>query len=1071
VTTSIIDQVVLQSLDQIEGMTDEQAAEFFAAQARELLPTGTRKQKREKLLLLQQIDRELNSPEKLEAQGWEKWLKTVGPHTFTGSFSPFHAHLWLWYWEVTKKRKAKEPLTNDELVFLAFWARSFGKCLDAETPVQLSDGSCLAIKDIPIGSSILSLNETSGQLEQDKIVRKWHSGLKPCIEVRTRTSDSLTLTREHKVLTFDGWKLAGELKAGDRIASPRKLTCTPTQVDKTDEEVKLLAYMLAEGCCVEHPNGKGSIGTKASFTNADSVIAADFKQCAESLGFRYRVGTGYNHYLAKGVLPWLRVNGLAGKKSIHKRCPEWVFRLPERQKWLFLAAMIDTDGYIARAEGLGITLASEGLIDDLRQLFLHVGVVTVRYVKPNKFAGAWVLRVDRECMSMCAALMPLILKKQRLLDWISANPNHRSYIDTYPTHVWLDLPFRLNRKMRRAGVGNPSGGYGATREKIRRAIQVEPLPRWTWLENAQVFWNEVLTVSDVGLRETYDVEVERNHNLLTHNLVTHNSSNLEWAAIAEGALVGEGYVLYVSGTQALAEAHVSSIRDRIESEAIARYYPKLAEPLLGKHGNQWGWRQDFLRTKSGWSVRPIGLDVGIRGGKVGDMRPTMILFDDVDDHKDSPHVVEQKEQTIARAILPTGTRNTIVLFGQNLIHRNSVANRVKNRTSGLLNRRIATDVIPAFNDLQVEFKQTEHGPRHMIVGGKPTWPDMDLEAVQKFLDDSGLEAFMAEYQHDFSAFEQGRVIPEYDEHHVIRWSDFKSIFDVDFIPEHWRIELGHDVGFTTGHISAWTWIATSAMNSKLPSKRFRYRGKTFVGASVDDMASQVVAGMYRKGHRSLNDKGEIAQLGKQKMSHEAKSERLTYNTKYGFNFYACDSKKTAGIAQWRHYLRYDHAIPYPFPERAQDELLPDKTWKIGCPAWFDVVADDQLEIPQDDRGLKTHRRQTTDWKWRPTPLTDSGMVKDEPVKADEDANDSTRMITADWGPTVTPLTYEEEVAAAIPVKYRYETMIASGPITAEREMSLNFQRAIAQQKTQKSQIVSFDEFDNAIGQEEFIDAY
>jgi hypothetical protein len=532
------------------------------------------------------------------------------------------------------------------------------------------------------------------------------------------------------------------------------------------------------------------------------------------------------------------------------------------------------------------------------------------------------------------------------------------------------------------------------------------------------------------------------------------SSNLEWAAIAEGALVGEGYVLYVSGTQALAEGHVGSIRDRIESESVARYYPKLAEPLLGKHGNQWGWRQDFLRTKGGWAVRPVGLDVGIRGGKVGDMRPTLIIFDDVDDHKDSPHVVIQKEQTIARAILPTGTRSTVVLFGQNLIHRNSVANRIKLRVSGLLNRRIATDVIPAFKDLQVEFQQTVHGPRHIIVGGTPTWPDMDLEAVQKFLDDSGLEAFQAEYQHDFSAFEQGRVIPEYDENHVITWSQFKRLFKVDFIPEHWRIELGHDVGFTTGHLSAWTWIATSALNSTLPGKRFRYRGLTFVTASVDDMAQQVRASMYQPGQRSHGDKGEMTQLGRQWMSHEAKSERMTYNTKYGFTFCACDSKKTAGISQWRHYLRYDHSVSHPFHP---DEQLSDRSWRIGCPGWFDVVDDGQVVIATDDAGLKTHRRQTLEWQWRPTPLTDAGLAKEEPVKADEDTNDATRMITATWGPTATPLTYEEEVTAVIPERYRIETALAQGPITPEREMSINYQQALAKQRVQTVQPVTFDE--------------
>ena len=116
------------------------------------------------------------------------------------------------------------------------------------------------------------------------------------------------------------------------------------------------------------------------------------------------------------------------------------------------------------------------------------------------------------------------------------------------------------------------------------------------------------------------------------------SANVEWAAIAEGALIGNGYVLYVSGTQNLADGHVQSIRERLESDEITSYYPHLGQPKVGKHGNQYGWRQDFLITSGGWAIRPIGLDVRVRGGRVGDLRPTLIIFDDVDDHSDSPFV-------------------------------------------------------------------------------------------------------------------------------------------------------------------------------------------------------------------------------------------------------------------------------------------------------------------------------------------------------------------------------------------------------------------------------------------------
>lgn len=489
------------------------------------------------------------------------------------------------------------------------------------------------------------------------------------------------------------------------------------------------------------------------------------------------------------------------------------------------------------------------------------------------------------------------------------------------------------------------------------------------------------------------------------------SSNVEWAAIMEGALIGTGYVLYVSGTQVLAEGHVQAIRERLESEEVSRYYPHLGAPKVGKHGNQYGWRQNFLITSGGWAIRPIGLDVGVRGGRVGDIRPSLIVGDDIDDHTDSPHVVQKKLDTLARSIIPAGTRETIFLGAQNLIHRHSVFNQIVQNKTSVLSRRIISGPHPAFKDLELEFRQTPKGPRYFIVGGTPTWDDMDLAACQKFLDDSGRESFLAEYQHDFSAIEQGRVVPEYDDDlHVISWSEFERVYKARYIPQNWQREVGHDVGFTEGHISAFSFVATSSANSDAAGKRFLYRGMTFVKPLVDDMAAEVerVMGPDEATKRTFDEKPLIQRW---RMSHEAKSERDTYNVKFDMPFYQCKSGKQDGISQLRHFLRPDKTQPHPFK---RDELQADGTYRLGCPGFFFIVDDDQVKEPRDDAGLILHRRQLRDWRWKVTPLTEAGMKKDEPVKYDEDTVDSLRMITAEWGPDITPHTADEHREASLP---------------------------------------------------------
>lgn len=489
------------------------------------------------------------------------------------------------------------------------------------------------------------------------------------------------------------------------------------------------------------------------------------------------------------------------------------------------------------------------------------------------------------------------------------------------------------------------------------------------------------------------------------------SSNVEWAAITEGAWIGKGYVLYVSGTQRQAKDHVLSIRERIETENVAATFPHLGQPKVGKFGNQYGWSQDVLITSGGWAIRPLGLDEGIRGGKIGETRPTLIILDDVDDHSDSPLVVENKLAAISRSIIPAGGKNTVILGAQNLIHRNSVFNQILTRKTSVLSRRKVSGPFAAFKDLQIETRGTNDGPRNVITHGVPTWPDMDLDACQKFLDDSGRESFLAEYQHDFSAIEERRVISEYDERlHVITWSQFNAVFGVAYIPQHWERAIGLDVGYTEGHLSAWSWIATSAANSRVPGLRFRYRGMTFTEPLLDEMADAVIKAMAPDPiAKRPFDELELIQVWR--MSHEAKGARLTLRAKHNLPFTAGKSGKHDGIEQWQHYLRPDKTKPHPFLD---DEEISEGVYCLGRPHFFDVVDDDQLISPRDDRGLKTHREQVLAWRYRKVKLTDTGLQDEQPIKAFEDTCDSTRFITAEWGPEATPLTEAERIELALP---------------------------------------------------------
>ena len=500
------------------------------------------------------------------------------------------------------------------------------------------------------------------------------------------------------------------------------------------------------------------------------------------------------------------------------------------------------------------------------------------------------------------------------------------------------------------------------------------------------------------------------------------SQTLEASSVMRGAILDGGYCLYVCETQDQANEHVGNCRDLIEhpESKLAEYYPGMAEPKQRKFGkSNEKWSEDLFFCGNGWICRAKGLNSRLRGLRIGRRRPDDLNIDDIDGVNDSLALSLTKLQQLKSSVFPTQARyHSTIKFGQNLVTDHSVMNQIVTGKSDALGARTTMGPTKTFIYFEYETYTDDADGRlryRILPASVPSWKGVDIARAQKFLNDSGPETFLAEYQNEFEHLKKGRVIPEYEDApgrrpHVIKWFQFMATFGLTQkrIPAHWQCETGLDIGYTVEHITAWSFVATSAVNSVFPGKRFRYRGLTYTAPLLDDMAADVLSKLWPD-----------ERIVKARISHEKKGERLTLNHKYKFNFQACRSGKTDGVPQWRHYLNCDKTRPHPFHK---DVKLADGSWSLGEPGWFDIVDDDQLEVPKDDRGLKTHREQVVSWLYAPTPLKDAGMREAVPVKAYEDTNDSTRMITAEWGPAPTPLTEKEEQELSLPKHLREETI-------------------------------------------------
>lgn len=732
--------------------------------------------------------------------GYEEWLRHFYPDDFSKPLASFHREFWDFIDSI--EAGVYQP------AFVQAWFRGAGKCLDELTEVLLADGTRKKIRDIKVGYSIQSYNEDSGRIEQDRITDVIDSGLRACLRVTTRTRKSVTLTPEHRILTFDGWKAAGELTIADRIASPRNTRIAPSEW-YMDEEVRFTAYLLAEG---------GLTGCSVRFSNADPVIVGDMSKCASALGFRIRkvkdgddercdyyvlgdkikandgpvisrglgggTGAGLGHM--KGctrstLTRWVKKHGIKGSART-KRVPEWVFRLPVRQRWMFLAALIDTDGWVSGDE-LAIGLANSGLIDDIAYIFASVGVIGRIYHKNNKCAGAWTYCVDNEYLRLCSREMPLLLKGGRLA--VAASRNLYSQTDAYPCSVGHNLPPGVNRKIRNAGGPHMSHRYDLTRGKLRAAIKYESLPRWVALEDADVFWDKVIKIEDAGEVRTLDVSVASNQNLITNLLVSHNSSSIE-ASIALLAEKGtRDFGLYVCSIQDQATAHILDIEAKLVQGGF--------EPRVSEDGDRGIWKRTQLQLKN-FTILGTGIKGAIRGIKDQWRRPSIIFFDDIDDETDTPETVRTKIDYITRKILPAGSPDCIVCFLQNPIHDGSVMSLLLSGKAQFLTDRTIYPAVPALLDYEHELATHPNGLNYVrLTGGTPSWPEgMPLRVCQEFIHKYGWEAWLAECQH---VTDRGGGY-YFD---TSWWSDKhpqKRIIDADQVPEGLPVCLCCDLAAT-----------------------------------------------------------------------------------------------------------------------------------------------------------------------------------------------------------------------------------------------------------------------------------
>ncbi len=349
----------------------------------------------------------------------------------------------------------------------------------------------------------------------------WHVGKKPALKIITKEGYEITVTRDHRFLTPNGWKKAEELKPGDTISIAR---IHPSYTDAMKGEIELdediafaLGWLVGDGTLNKHyvawyfsPNDRIA---------EERVRAGIEKLGGNPLSHTYQLSdTEHKVQYNNGTRVYKNVVKLVGSldKSKERTLPEIVWKLTPRALAAFLRGLFTADGYVDQDRAIRLTSSSLRLLKEVQVLLTTFGIYSVIYERPYESEFEYTTRSGEK--------------------------------ETYKAKGYYELVIK-----------------GYSRRLFKELIGFEDLQKTEKLllkkTKRDYTWATIEKIEDIGMADFYDFTVPVHHKYVANGLVNHNCGEeplLPWENCNLGSINLEKYVVVENG------------RARIDWEGLAR---------------------------------------------------------------------------------------------------------------------------------------------------------------------------------------------------------------------------------------------------------------------------------------------------------------------------------------------------------------------------------------------------------------------------------------------------------------------------------------------------------------------
>jgi recombination protein RecA len=392
-------------------------------------------------------------------------------------------------------------------------------------------------------------------------VRSWFDqGEQQVIGLRLRDNTELWVTPDHKILTERGWRLAGELARGDRVARPRSFLGFGSYEPMPPDHARLLGYLIGDG----YVGGK----TPIHFINVQESLMQDVAGIAATLGCEAKptgtidVAISHRPGEKNGVLDLCRRAGIHGCLAPTKKAPPEFFA-PEVSSDVvgnLIFGLFESDGYVSREQTggirVGFTTTSEQLAQQIHWLLLRWGIgssVQRRdpraqrggLVKGRRISGklpTWEVRVSgvenvaafSDAIPMWGPRGQVVTRELAALDG-RYRGSQRIYlpgevVEPVLSHLEQQgVTPQLAAQMIGESAGDPRGGMkvvlGASRmrrDRLQRLADALDDPFLDQILADQLWFSRIREILPARRARTFDVEAADLHNLVAEDVIVHN---------------------------------------------------------------------------------------------------------------------------------------------------------------------------------------------------------------------------------------------------------------------------------------------------------------------------------------------------------------------------------------------------------------------------------------------------------------------------------------------------------------------------------------------------------------------